>query len=117
MNMDEEENTLGYRHISRRRRANPITPGIGEWSRRGAEASPRLQTARIVGEQGSDQKYVTDGPSSLDMSDGTSKTPLHYSALHSWTNCVQLLLTRGVKITADIDNMTALHYTVSKSSK
>ncbi|KGQ02961.1 Ankyrin-3 [Beauveria bassiana D1-5] len=67
--------------------------------------------------RGATKKHAADVPSSLNMRDTTSKTPLHYAALHSWTNCVRLLLTRGAKITADMDNMTALHYAVSKSSK
>lgn len=49
--------------------------------------------------------------------DATRKTPLHYAVLHSWPRCVELLLRQGANITADIDNMTPLHYTVSKTSE
>ncbi|KAJ3484049.1 hypothetical protein NLG97_g7154 [Lecanicillium saksenae] len=61
--------------------------------------------------------HAADEPDTMDICDTDLRTPLHYAALHSATDCVQLLLSRGAKITADVFNMTALHYTVSNSSE
>lgn len=63
------------------------------------------------------KEHATANPSVINMSDTSLKTPLHYAALYSRTDCVQLLLGRGAKITADMDYMTALHYTVSNRSE
>lgn len=41
------------------------------------------------------------------------QTPLHYAVLHNSTECVRLLLEHGARTIAEMENMTALHYTVS----
>ncbi|WYZ42254.1 hypothetical protein EsH8_V_001149 [Colletotrichum jinshuiense] len=59
----------------------------------------------------------TEREVSANVFDVSMKTPLHHSVLHGQTSCIQLLLEHGAKLTGDIDNMTPLHYTVSKASE
>lgn len=44
-------------------------------------------------------------------------TPLHCAVLNGSTGCAALLLERGALITADVENMTAMHYTVDLGSE
>lgn len=65
----------------------------------------------------SDPKHKITADNGANICDGTMRSPLHCSALHSQTRCVELLLDQGAEITVDIENMTALHYAVSTSSE
>ncbi|KAJ6779447.1 hypothetical protein PWT90_05426 [Aphanocladium album] len=75
------------------------------------------RTHAISANSGTTEEDATDEINAINICDADFKTPLHYAALHSRAACVQLLLRRGATITADIDNMTALHYTVSNPSE
>jgi ankyrin repeat protein len=48
------------------------------------------------------------------LHDGEFKTPLHYAVLNDWVECVRSLLRNGAALTADHDNMTAIHHSVAK---
>ncbi|RFN48867.1 hypothetical protein FIE12Z_6922 [Fusarium flagelliforme] len=52
-----------------------------------------------------------------EVCDPQGRTPLHYAVLNGWKRCVSLLLERGVILSADIDNMTPLHYTVKTDAE
>ena len=49
--------------------------------------------------------------------DASFRTPLHHSVLHEQAGCVKILLEYGAKLMGDINNMTPLHYTVSRTSE
>ena len=58
-------------------------------------------------------KWLLGRGVNVNVRDTKWRTPLHHAVLHSWERGVQILLEHGAEMTADIDNMTPLHYTVS----
>ncbi|KPM35923.1 hypothetical protein AK830_g10649 [Neonectria ditissima] len=62
-------------------------------------------------------KYATQRGVGVDAVDVSLMTPLHYSALHGQTRCVEVLLQQGARLTADVANMTPLHYAVAIASE
>ncbi|CAM1508160.1 Fc.00g050080.m01.CDS01 [Cosmosporella sp. VM-42] len=57
----------------------------------------------------------------VNVEDVTMTTPLHYAALHGWTSLVELILQQGADVaacaSANIFNMTPLHYAVATDSE
>ena len=48
----------------------------------------------------------------VDARDFELKSALHHAAIHRWEGPLHLLLMRKAKVTADVENMTPLHYAV-----
>ncbi|KAJ6786496.1 hypothetical protein PWT90_09714 [Aphanocladium album] len=71
----------------------------------------------LVSSEATSENQATNGLEILNICDAILKTPLHYAVLHSQIDCIRLLLGRTPRISADMDSMTALHYTVSNSSE
>ncbi|KAJ3496369.1 hypothetical protein NLG97_g2707 [Lecanicillium saksenae] len=96
--------------------ATQLWPGRSDYSQR---VSPRMTGLHLAAYFGIDTAVgaLLQCDVDADARDATGRAPLAWAAARGHGLVVELLLGRSARITADTDSMTALHYTVSRSSE
>jgi len=76
----------------------------------GGEYGSALGAASCRGHENIVKTLIGHG-ANINIRGSRHRTALHYAVLHTWRECIQMLLDGDAKLTMDIENMTALHYT------